>query len=252
MNTMNTSIANKDNFTTVLIIAGVSLAIFFLLKPSQPNANFSNVKNKSNNNSRSNTSNSIKQQNKPIKENLANIDDPSLLLSGTPGNDLPTNPGTKAAEAAAVPASVASSAELNKQFPTGTFKPLLLTPSGLVNPASQDSNSSSVGGDYTLGVDQNLANPSGRQMQTATDLRPQEMNSGWFNSPYDRDSQLKIENGNLLASATGQAKIGIDTIGQSLKNASYDIRGSVPIVKFDIGPFNNSTIEYDYNVKSLY
>ncbi len=249
---MNTSIANKDNFTTVLIIAGVSLAIFFLLKPSQPNANFSNVKNKSNNNSRSNTSNSIKQQNKPIKENLANIDDPSLLLSGTPGNDLPTNPGTKAAEAAAVPASVASSAELNKQFPTGTFKPLLLTPSGLVNPASQDSNSSSVGGDYTLGVDQNLANPSGRQMQTATDLRPQEMNSGWFNSPYDRDSQLKIENGNLLASATGQAKIGIDTIGQSLKNASYDIRGSVPIVKFDIGPFNNSTIEYDYNVKSLY
>jgi hypothetical protein len=89
-------------------------------------------------------------------------------------------------------------------------------------------------------------------MQTATDLRPQEMNSGWFNSPYDRDSQLKIENGNLLASATGQAKIGIDTIGQSLKNASYDIRGSVPIVKTVIGPFNNSTIEYDYNVKSLY
>ena len=255
MNTMNTSSANKDNFSTILIIAGVSLAIFFLLKPSQPNANFSNVKNKPNNNSRPtapNAPNAPRQQNKPIKENLANIDDPSLLLSSTPGNDVPANAGTQAVAAVTVPASVASSAELNKQFPTGTFKPLLLTPSGLVNPASQDTNNSSVGGDYTLGVDQNLANPSGRQMQTATDLRPQEMNSGWFNSPYDRDSQLKIENGNLLASATGQAKIGIDTIGQSLKNASYDIRGSVPIVKFDIGPFNNSTIEYDYNVKSLY
>jgi hypothetical protein len=240
---MNTSSANKDNFSTILIIAGVSLAIFFLLKPSQPNANFSNVKK---------AGNRTKTENKPLKENLANINDPSLLLSNNPGNDLPANPGTLATPTPTVPASVANSAELNKQFPTGTFKPLLLTPSGLVNPASQDTSSANVGGDYTLGVDQNLANPSGRVMQTATDLRPQEMNSGWFNSPYDRDSQLKIENGNLLASATGQAKIGIDTIGQSLKNASYDIRGSVPIVKFDIGPFNNSTIEYDYNVKSLY
>jgi hypothetical protein len=243
---MSTSSANKDNFSTILIIAGVSLAIFFLLKPSTPNANFTNIKNNQVNNSRP------KPQNKHVRENLANITDPTLLLSSTPGNDLPSNPGTEATPSTTLPASVANSAELNKQFPTGTFKPLLLTPSSLVNPISQDTSSGAVGGDYTLGVDQNLANPSGRVMQTATDLRPQEMNSGWFNSPYDRDSQLKIENGNLLASATGQAKIGIDTIGQSLKNASYDIRGSVPIVKFDIGPFNNSTIEYDYNVKSLY
>jgi hypothetical protein len=208
---------------------------------------YSNSKNKPSNNSKPK-----RHENKPVRENLANITDPSLLLSNNPGNDLPPNTGTQATPSPTLPASVANSAELNKQFPTGTFKPLLLTPSGLVNPVSQDTNNSSVGSDFTLGVDQNLANPSGRQMQTATDLRPQEMNSGWFNSPYDRDSQLKIENGNLLASATGQAKIGIDTIGQSLKNASYDIRGSVPIVKFDIGPFNNSTIEYDYNVKSLY
>ena len=251
---MNTSSVNKDNFSTILIIAGVSLAIFFLMKPSQPNANFTNVKKAGNRNNVKNTqsNNQNNNQNKPLRENLANISDPSLLLSNNPGNDLPANPGAQATTSGGVPASVANSAELNKQFPTGTFKPLLLTPSGLVNPASQDTSSGSVGGDYTLGVDQNLANPSGRVMQTATDLRPQEMNSGWFNSPYDRDSQLKIENGNLLASATGQAKIGIDTIGQSLKNASYDIRGSVPIVKFDIGPFNNSTIEYDYNVKSLY
>jgi hypothetical protein len=242
---MSTSNVNKDTFSTILIIAGVSLAIFFLLKPSSPNANFTNIKNNQLNKSNN-------PQNKHVRENLANINDPSLLLSSTPGNDLPQNPGSQSTPSPTLPASVANSAELNKQFPTGTFKPLLLTPSGLVNPASQDTSSGAVGGDYTLGVDQNLANPSGRQMQTATDLRPQEMNSGWFNSPYDRDSQLKIENGNLLASATGQAKIGIDTIGQSLKNASYDIRGSVPIVKFDIGPFNNSTIEYDYNVKSLY
>jgi hypothetical protein len=258
---MDKTIANKDQFSTILIIAGVSLAILFLLKPSVNQSNFSNLKNKPvnrqvnqqvNRQVNQQANRNIVSQNKPLRENLANINDPSLLLSQTPGNDLPAQQEPASYPPSAVPASVANSAELNKQFPTGTFKPLLLTPSGLVNPASVDSSSADVGSDYTLGVDQNLANPSGRTMQTATDLRPQEMNSGWFNSPYDRDSQLKIENGNLLASATGQAKIGIDTIGQSLKNASYDIRGSVPIVKFDIGPFNNSTIEYDYNVKSLY
>jgi hypothetical protein len=145
-----------------------------------------------------------------------------------------------------------SSAELNKQFPTGSFKPLLLTPSDSVTPSTSDTSSADVGNNYTLGVDQELANPSGRKMQTSTELRPKQMNSGWFDSPYDRDTQLDIENGNLLASATAQAKIGIDTVGQSLRNASYDIRGSVAIPKFDIGPFNNSTIEYDYNIKSLY
>lgn len=252
---MDKSVTNKDNFTTILIIAGVSLAIFFLLKPSKSQSNFTNLQNKPDNTNNLNNkrvNNSNNNRSKQVRENLANINDPSLLLSNNPGNDLPMQQEPASYPPSSIPASVASSAELNKQFPTGTFKPLLLTPSGLVNPASQDISNAGVGTDYTLGVDQNLANPSGRVMQTATDLRPQEMNSGWFNSPYDRDSQLKIENGNLLASATGQAKIGIDTIGQSLKNASYDIRGSVPIVKFDIGPFNNSTIEYDYNVKSLY
>jgi len=240
---MDKTSTNKDQFSTILIIAGVSLAIFMLLKPSSQ-SNFTNNPKKP----------VVNQKNRPVKEHIANINDPSLLLSSNPNpnSDLPKNQQPASYTPSGLPASVANSAELNKQFPTGTFKPLLLTPSSIVNPTSQDSSNAGVGTDYTLGVDQNLANPSGRTMQTATDLRPQEMNSGWFNSPYDRDSQLKIENGNLLASATGQAKIGIDTIGQSLKNASYDIRGSVPIVKFDIGPFNNSTIEYDYNVKSLY
>ena len=248
---MDQSTTNKDNFSTILIIAGVSLAIFYLLRSPKHQSNFTNTT-KTAPNKVVNNKNIQNVQRKPVRENLANINDPSLLLSSNPGNDLPMQQEPASYPPSALPSSVASSAELNKQFPTGTFKPLLLTPSGAVNPASQDTSNAGVGTDYTLGVDQNLANPSGRTMQTATDLRPQEMNSGWFNSPYDRDSQLKIENGNLLASATGQAKIGIDTIGQSLKNASYDIRGSVPIVKFDIGPFNNSTIEYDYNVKSLY
>ncbi len=36
-----------------------------------------------------------------------------------------------------------------------------------------------------------------------------------------------------------------------MKNASYDIRGAVAVPKFSISPFNNSTIEPDYNIKPL-
>jgi hypothetical protein len=228
---------NKNTFTSIIVIAVLSVAVFYLLRPSQSNF----------------TNNSKLSRNVPrrrVKENLANINDPSLFASG--GNDLPQNAPSLAEPSAPVPPSVADSANKNKEFPTGQFNPLLLTPSSEVMGASPDNSNAGFGADYTLGVDQNLANPSGRKMQTATDLRPEEMNSGWFNSPYDRGAQLEIENGNLLASASSQAKIGIDTIGQSLRNASYDIRGSVPTPKFDVGPFNNSTIEYDYNIKSLY
>jgi hypothetical protein len=236
-----------DNFNTILIVAGLAIAIVWLLSSS--NSNFTNAKEKKINRVNKNNNRS-QMKNTRLRENIANVDE--LQPTGLPKDDVPVNPGTAGEPPSSIPASVVSSAELNKQFPTGSFKPLLLTPSDSVTPSTSDMSSADVGNNYTLGVDQDLANPSGRKMQTSSDLRPQQMNSGWFNSPYDRESQLNIENGNLLASATAQAKIGIDTIGQSLRNASYDIRGSVAIPKFDIGPFNNSTIEYDYNIKSLY
>jgi hypothetical protein len=243
----------SDNFQTILIVAGLAVVIVYLLSPSS--SKFTNNKSNPVNKNIVNNKPTFKNNNIPkrkLRENIANVDEYDLDPNAPPANDLPANPGKQAEPASIIPDSVISSAELNKQFPTGTFKPSLLTPSNNVSPIAGDMNSAEVGNNYTLDVDQNLANPSGRQMQTSNDLRPQQMNSGWFNSPYDRESQLDIENGNLLASATAQAKIGIDTIGQSLRNASYDIRGSVAIPKFDIGPFNNSTIEYDYNIKSLY
>jgi hypothetical protein len=45
--------------------------------------------------------------------------------------------------------------------------------------------------------------------------------------------------------------IGINTIGTSLRNPSYDIRGSPPNPKNVVSPWGNSTIEYDNNLKSL-
>jgi len=249
---------NKDTFITIIVIAILSVGLFYLVTSCNMDSFTNNKK-----------LNKLYNKKANIKEHLnagASLDDPTVLQTGdSPSSimnmlsspnlnaDVPSLPGAPAEPATIIPESVLASAQANKSFPTGQFKPLLLTPApNEITSLPTASNSANFNSEYTLGVDQTLANPSGREMQTSTDLRPQEMNSGWFNSPYDRDTQLNIENGNLLASATGQAQIGIDTIGQSLRNASYDIRGSVPIPKIEIGPFNNSTIEYDYNIKSLY
>jgi hypothetical protein len=69
--------------------------------------------------------------------------------------------------------------------------------------------------------------------------------------PYDKKQMMRIENENLLAGASTQSRIGIDTQGQTLKNASYDLRACPPNPKFNVGPWLVSTIEPDYNIKPI-
>jgi len=40
--------------------------------------------------------------------------------------------------------------------------------------------------------------------------------------------------------------IGLDTIGQTLRNANLQLRSDPVIQKADVGPWNQSTIEGDY------
>jgi hypothetical protein len=79
------------------------------------------------------------------------------------------------------------------------------------------------------------------------DLLPIKSDQKWFENP---DVGIKIEDANLLSDAV--QKVGVDTVGQTRKNPSYDIRGTVPCPKFQISPWNNSTTEPDYNLISLY
>ena len=81
----------------------------------------------------------------------------------------------------------------------------------------------------------------------SNDLLPVKSDQKWFENP---DVGIKIEDANLLSDAV--QKVGVDTVGQTRKNPSYDIRGTVPCPKFQISPWNNSTTEPDYNLKSLY
>jgi hypothetical protein len=80
-------------------------------------------------------------------------------------------------------------------------------------------------------------------MQATTnpsDLLPQDQNSQWA-------ALNPVSQGNIAAPDLLQAgyHIGLDTIGQTLKNANLQERSDPIIPKSNIGPWNQSTIEPD-------
>jgi len=95
-----------------------------------------------------------------------------------------------------------------------------------VNPSPQV-----AGAGYTL---QPVANPS--------DLLPKDQNSQW--SALNPSAMNK---GDILMPDLLQAgyHIGLDTIGQTLRNPNLQLRSDPIISKADIGPWNQSTIEPD-------
>jgi len=82
----------------------------------------------------------------------------------------------------------------------------------------------------------------------AKDFLPKEINDEWFDTDF---SQAKFNINDDILINTERYVIGVNTVGQSLKNASYDIRGTIPNPKFTVSPWNNSTYEPDFNLKSL-
>jgi len=82
----------------------------------------------------------------------------------------------------------------------------------------------------------------------AKDFLPKEINSQWFDTDFSQ-AKYNVNDDKLIN--TERYVIGINTVGQSLKNASHDIRGTVPNPKFTVSPWNNSTYEPDFNLKSI-
>jgi hypothetical protein len=75
---------------------------------------------------------------------------------------------------------------------------------------------------------------------------PQEVNDDWFEV---QPEPISVKNRHLINITK---PIGINTIGSSLRNASYDIRMAPNNPKFAISPWLNSNIEPDINVKPLF
>jgi len=82
---------------------------------------------------------------------------------------------------------------------------------------------------------QPVANPS--------DLLPKDQNSQWSALNPNTMNQGDVLMPDLLQAGY---HIGLDTIGQTLRNANLQLRSDPVISKSDIGPWNQSTIEPDY------
>jgi hypothetical protein len=107
--------------------------------------------------------------------------------------------------------------------PTPSVLPELVAPSASASPPPTENG-------YAL---RPVANPS--------DLLPQDSNSQW-------GEMNSLNQGNIAMPDLLQAgyHIGLDTIGQTLRNANLQIRSDPIIPKSDIGPWNQSTIEPDF------
>lgn len=73
------------------------------------------------------------------------------------------------------------------------------------------------------------------------DLLPKDTNSQW--AQLNPVGQGELANVNFLKAGY---QIGIDTVGQSLRNANQQIRSDPVIPQVSVGPWNISTITADY------
>jgi hypothetical protein len=145
----------------------------------------------------------------------------------------------------------------NENSAGGDVSPFVDAISGFV-----DGSGNSAGGEKKQGfkVDEGFANmedvtgpaafdsasaPAGcypRDQLTPGELLPKDPNSVWAQQNPMGTGSLKGKN--FLSAG---ALIGVNTVGQSLRNANYQLRSEPPNPQVPVTVFNNSTIEPDTN-----
>ena len=85
-----------------------------------------------------------------------------------------------------------------------------------------------------------------RDQLTPSELLPKDQNSTWAQQNPMGTGSLKGKN--FLSAG---ALLGVNTVGQSLRNANWDLRSEPPNPQVSVSVFNNSTIEPDVNRRPL-
>jgi hypothetical protein len=96
---------------------------------------------------------------------------------------------------------------------------------------------SSVDGSSSQG---GIPSACNKNTQNPADLLPKDTNSQW--AQLNPAGKGDLANINLLKAGY---HIGIDTVGQTLRNANLQIRSEPPNPQVSVGPWNLSTIESD-------
>ena len=82
---------------------------------------------------------------------------------------------------------------------------------------------------------------SQNNVQNPAELLPKDTNSQW--AQLNPSGKGELANINLLKAGY---HIGIDTVGQTLRNANLQIRSEPPNPQLNVGPWNLSTIEPEF------
>ena len=85
-----------------------------------------------------------------------------------------------------------------------------------------------------------------RDQLTPSELLPKDPNSVWAQQNPMGTGSLKGKN--FLSAG---ALVGVNTVGQSLRNANYQLRSEPPNPQVPVTVFNNSTIEPDTNRRDM-
>jgi hypothetical protein len=85
-----------------------------------------------------------------------------------------------------------------------------------------------------------------RDQLTPSELLPKDPNSVWAQQNPMGTGSLKGKN--FLSAG---ALIGVNTVGQSLRNANYQLRSEPPNPQVPVSVFNQTTIEPDINRRTL-
>jgi hypothetical protein len=88
------------------------------------------------------------------------------------------------------------------------------------------------------GLPQSCSTPG---INNPSELLPKDTNSQW--AQLNPSGKGELSNVNLLKAGY---HIGIDTVGQSLRNANLQIRSEPPNPQLYVGPWNQSTIDSDF------
>ena len=103
-----------------------------------------------------------------------------------------------------------------------------------------------VTGPAAFGSSQGPAGCYPRDQLTPGELLPKDQNSVWAQQNPMGTGSLKGKN--FLSAGS---LIGVNTVGQSLRNANYQLRSEPPNPQVAVSVFNNSTIEPDTNRRDL-
>ena len=125
--------------------------------------------------------------------------------------------------------------------PTGGYTPPKATNTSGVKPAAplgQNETQAEITG--IKGREAGLSNCAKQAKQDPVSLLPKDENSEW--ARLNPSGKGTLDNVNLLKAGY---HVGIDTVGNTLRNANLQVRSEPPNPQTNVGPWNNTTIAPD-------